>query len=42
VLYVNFFLKNGVAVKFWKTSKKWSFDIAAKLKMIGRKKVYGD
>lgn len=40
--HVNYFLKNGIAVKFWRMSKKLGFDIAAQLKMLGKKDVCGD
>lgn len=40
--YVNYFLKNGIAVKFWKMSKKLGFSIAAQLKILGKKEVCGD
>lgn len=32
-----FFLRNGIAVKFLRMSKKLSFNIAAQLKMLGKK-----
>lgn len=37
-----FFLKNGIAVKFWRMSKKLGFDIAAQLKMLGVWRLMGE
>lgn len=40
--YVNYLLKHGITVKFWRICKKLGFDIAAQLKMLGKKEVCGD
>lgn len=40
--YVNYFLKNEIAVKFWRMSRKLGIDIDAQLKMLGKKEVWGD
>lgn len=42
MLFVNYFLENGMGVKFWRMSKKIGFDIVAQLKILGKKEMCGD